>query len=324
MIDKVQPRCQHERTKKCGVTKAGTQRYKCLTCGKRFTASTRQLSGMRIDMTKATQVLSMLCEGMSVRATARLTDVSLPTILELLTLIGYRCQRFLARTVRGLEVSDVQCDEIWQFVYCKNKQTSRVISEGHPGDCGDSWTFTAIERTSKLVLAWHCGKRTGVDTEVFCAKLRHATSGHFHLSTDGYQPYATAVPRHFAGQIDFGQLVKIFGKSSAEDQRQYSPARIIGTRKEVVMGTPDEDRICTSHSERSNGTIRCFTKRMGRLTYCFSKKWSNHEAALGLFFAHYNFCRKHRTLKGASPAMAAGLTDHVWTVAELLEKLGST
>jgi hypothetical protein len=125
--------------------------------------------------------------------------------------------------------------------------------------------------------------------------------------------------RQFAGQIDFGQLIKIFGKSSVEDQRQYSPARIVGLEKETVMGTPDEDRICTSHSERMNGSIRCFTKRMGRLTYCFSKKWTNHEAALGLFFAHYNFCKKHRSIKNQTPAMASGLAYHAWTVAELLE-----
>jgi len=158
----------------------------------------------------------------------------------------------------------------------------------------------------------------------FCSKLRQATKGHFHLSTDGFRSYENAVPMYFAGQIDYGMLVKIFGKSSAEDQRQYSPARIVGANKEVVMGSPDEDRICTSHSERLNGSIRCFTKRMGRLTYCFSKKWENHEAAMGLYFAHYNFCRTHRTLKGRTPAMAAGLSDHVWTMRELLDKISST
>jgi IS1 family transposase len=255
------------------LTKAGTQRHKCLNCGKRFTASTRQLAGMRIDMDKAAQVLSMLAEGMSVEATSRLTDTHKHTILDLLALVGYRCQQFLTRTIRGLKVSDVQCDEIWQFVYCKNRQASRVISEGFSGPCGDTWTFTAIERTSKLLLAWHFGRRTFHDTMTFCSRLRHATKGHFHLSTDGFRAYENAVPMYFAGQIDYGMLVKIFGKSSAEDQRQYSPARIVGANKEVVMGRPDEDRICTSHSERMNGSIRCFTKRMGRLTYCFSKKW---------------------------------------------------
>jgi len=275
-------------------------------------------------MDKAAQVLSMLVEGMSVEATSRLTDTHKHTILDLLALVGYRCQQFLTRTIRRLNVSDVQCDEIWQFVYCKNKQAPRVIADGHPGDCGDSWTFTAIERTSKLLLAWHFGRRTFKDTMTFCSKLRQATKGHFHLSTDGFRSYENAVPMYFAGQIDYGMLVKIFGKSSAEDQRQYSPARIVGANKEVVMGSPDEDRICTSHSERLNGSIRCFTKRMGRLTYCFSKKWENHEAAMGLYFAHYNFCRTHRTLKGRTPAMAAGLSDHVWTMRELLDKISST
>lgn len=318
MIDFPRSHCLHQRTKKCGVTKAGTQRYKCLDCGKRFTASTKQLSGMRIDLAKAEQIISMLVEGMSVEATSRLTRTHKHTILHLLVMIGYRCQRFHFKAIRDLQVDDVQSDEIWQFVYCKKRNLDRVIADGHDESCGDSWTFTAIERHTKLILAYHVGRRHGTDALVFCRKLRHATKGHFHLSTDGYNAYLTAVPTYFAGQIDFGQLVKRFGKSSIEDQRTYSPARIIGCDKEVVMGSPDEDRICTSHSERSNGSIRCFTKRMARLTYCFSKKWVNHEAALDLYFAHYNFCRRHRTLRGMTPAMAAGLTDHVWTVAELL------
>ena len=323
MIDHAPNHCQHARTKKCGVTTAGTQRYKCLDCGKRFTASTNQLAGMRIDLAKATQILTMLCEGMSVAATARLTNTNKNTILDLLLLVGYRCQQFLSRAIRGLEVSDVQCDEIWQFIYCKNKNALKAWVYGRREACGDSWTFTAVERHTKLVLAWHFGKRTSADTDVFCAKLKYATKGRFHMSTDGYRPYEQSIARYFAGQVDYGQLIKIFGKSSAEDQRQYSPARIISTRKEVVMGAPDEDRICTSHTERQNGSMRCFNKRLGRLTYCFSKKWQNHEAALGLYFAHYNFCHKHRTLKGQSPAMAAGLTDHVWTVAELLTAIAA-
>ena len=313
--------CLHPRTKKCGLTKAGTQRHKCLECGKRFTASTKTLDGMRIDLDKAAQVLNMLCEGMSVEATSRLTDTHKHTILDLLVNVGYRCQRFLFKAIRGVSVEDVQCDEIWQFIYCKNKNVDRATASGFEGACGDSWTFTAVERHTKLVLAWHFGRRHGADAMVFCHKLRQATKGHFHLSTDGYNAYLSAVPMYFAGQIDYGQLVKKFGKSSFEDQRQYSPARIIGCDREVVMGTPDEDRICTSHVERHNGSIRNFTKRTCRLTYCFSKRWTNHEAQLGLYFAHYNFCRKHRSLKGQTPAMAHGLATEVWSVRELLNRI---
>jgi transposase-like protein/IS1 family transposase len=315
--------CTHEHCKKDGKTKAGTQRYLCLDCGKRFTTGTKQLDGMRIGPKRAAQVLTMLCEGMSVAGTARVTGTNKNTILSLLAIVGQRCQQFLSRKIRGIEVSDVQCDEIWQFIYCKRRNELHAWVYGRRGQFGDSWTFTAIERTTKLVLAWHFGKRTSGDADVFCAKLKYATKGHFHLSTDDYQSYNTSVPRYFAGQVDYGQLVKIFGKSSVEDQRTYSPAKIISTRKEVVMGSPDEDRICTSHSERSNGTIRNFTKRMGRLTYCFSKKWENHEAALGLYFAHYNFCRRHSSLRGQTPAMASGLADHAWTISELLTAIAA-
>jgi IS1 family transposase/transposase-like protein len=319
-----QAHCPHERTKKCGTTKAGTQRYECLDCGKRFTQSTRQLDGMRIDLDKATLVLSMLVDCVNVEAITRITGVHKHTILDLLTLVGYRCQKFLFRKIMGLQVDDVQADETWQFIYCKRKNVERSLERGAAEAIGDSYTYTAIERRTKLILAWHFGRRTGADTLAFCSKLRHATRGHFQLSTDAFNGYMQAVPACFAGRIDYGQLVKTFGKSTQEDQRQYSPAKIIKCEKEVVMGSPDEDQICTSHSERSNGSIRNFTKRMGRLTYCFSKKWVNHEMALALYFAAYNFCKKHRSLKGKTPAMAAGLTDHVWTVRELLENVSTT
>ena len=329
MIDFPHLECAHQRAKKIGFTVAGTQRYKCLNCGKKFTDSTRRLAGMRIGMDRAAQALGMICEGMSISAASRLTNTDPHTLIDLLLVTGERCKRFLDQTLVGLSVSDVQCDEIWQFIYCKRRTATKLESVGHGGRCGDSYCFTAVERTSKLLITWHFGRRFLSDTVEFCRKLRRATSGHFHLSTDGYQPYLQAVPRYFAGQIDYGMLVKSFARHTAEDARTYSPAQIVNAEKEVIMGNPDESRICTSHTERHNGTIRTFNKRMGRLTYAFSKKWDNHEMAMALEFAHYNFCHKHRTLyikgQGArTPAMAAGLTDHVWTMAELLEKLGPT
>lgn len=316
--EQIHANCRHERYKKAGTTKAGTQRYKCLDCGKRFTESTALFAGMRIGLDKAAQVIELICEGMSTRATARVTGVSLPTILELLMVVGPRCQQFLERTVRGVEASDVQCDEIWQFIYCKRRTAQKLEQIGFGGPCGDSYCFTAVERTSKLVLAWHFGRRYLSDTVEFCRKLRHATAGRFHLSTDGYQPYIQAVARQLADRVDYGMLVKIYAKGTAEDRRTYSPAPIVGMKKYAISGRPEINRICTSHTERHNGSMRTFNKRMGRLTYCFSKKWENHGAALGLYFAHFNFCRKHRTLKGRTPAMAAGIADHVWTVRELL------
>src|SRR5207253_288581 len=206
-----------------------------------------------------------------------------------------RCKLWMERMIRGIHVEDVQVDEVWQFIYSKEKQAKdlRVQSfVGYGPEIGDGWTFTAVERTTKLVVAWHFGKRFQEDTDAFCAKLSEATAGRFQLTSDGYQPYLNAVANKLGNRVDYGMLVKIFGKSTAEDQRQYSPSPIVGAKKVKISGNPAKDRICTSHTERHNGSMRCFTKRMNRLTYCFSKKWDNHAAALGLYFAHYNFCRK--------------------------------
>ena len=326
------PECKHHRRKKCGMTKAGTQRYKCLDCGKKFTAGTNALDGMRVGLDKAAQIIGMLCEGVSVRATARLTGTDPHTVIDLMLLIGWRCAEFLKRTIRGVDVEDVQVDEVWQFVYSKEKQAKDLRLQkfvNYGPEIGDCWTFTAVERTTKLVVAWHFGKRFQEDTDAFCGKLAEATSGRFQLTSDGYQPYLGAVAKTLGSRVDYGMLVKIFGKSTTEDQRQYSPSPIVGAKKVKISGNPDKDKICTSHTERHNGSMRCFIKRMARLTYCFSKKWENHEAALGLYFAHFNYCRKHESLyvkgEGArTPAMASGLTDHVWTVAELLAMIGPT
>jgi len=325
------PECTHPKTKRFGKTKAGEQRYHCCDCGKTFTESAQKLGGMRIGMDKAAQILSMLCEGMSVRATARLTSTDPHTVIDLLILVGWRCQQFLKDRLRALPVENVQVDEVWQFIYAKEKQAKDLRLDsfvGYGPKMGDSYCFTAVERATKLVIAWHFGKRLQEDTDAFCGKLAEATTGRFQLSTDGYQPYLSAVAGELGERVDYGMLIKTFGKSTTEDQRQYSPAKIIGARKKPILGNPDRKQICTSHTERNNGSMRTFIKRMGRLTYCFSKKWDNHEAALGLYFAHYNFCRAHSSLrvKGCcdqTPAMAHGVADHVWTMAELLESVSA-
>lgn len=205
---------------------------------------------------------------------------------------------------------------------CKNATAKRLK---YVGGCGDCYCYTAIERSTKLVLTWHMGKRNERHTNIFAGKLAEATTGRFHLSTDGWTAYPMAMWEHVGRRCDYGMLVKIFREGTKEDRRKYSPSKIIGTKKQRVFGIPEGKRICTSHSERLNGTIRNFCKRMGRLTYCFSKRWDNHRAALGLFFAHYNnWCRKHKSLKGDTPAMAHGIADHRWTVRELLERVLQT
>jgi IS1 family transposase len=210
----------------------------------------------------------------------------------------------------------VQCDEVWGFVNCKEKTRLRL---GHAEDRGDCYTFTAIEKTSKLMLCWHVGKRSPEGTLAFAAKLKTATSGRFQLSTDGYTPYRVAMPITFGSRVDFAQLVKVYGKP-AEGAQRYSPAEVIGTTTNVMSGHPDPGSICTSHVERLNLSIRMAVRRMTRLTNAFSKKWRNHEAAMALFLTYYNFCRVHLTLK-TTRAGAASLSDHVWSVRELLERV---
>lgn len=308
--------CQHEKVQRNGVTKAGSARYRCVLCGKSWTESTGTLAGMRIGLDKATQIIELLCEGMSVRATMRVTGTDKNTILDLLTVVGERCEKFMQESISGVFVGDVQVDEIWQFILCKNATAKR---EKMVGGCGDSYCFTAIDRQSKLLLTWHMGRRTELHCDQFIRKLDAATHGHFHISSDGFKSYPSTIRRHLAHRVDHGVMQKIYGRNVYEDQRRYSPAKIIGAARTPMLGTPYQNQICTSHVERMNGSIRNFVKRMGRLTYCFSKKWANHRAALGLFFMHYNYCRKHGSLKGLTPAMAHGLATEVWGVRKMLE-----
>jgi IS1 family transposase len=272
---------------------------------------------------KAILCLRMLLEGNSVRSTERLTGVHRDTIISLMVALGERCQSFLSRTIKDMPIDDVEADEIWAFVGCKEKTRLR---HGYSEEVGDAYCFIGIERTTKLVLAWHLGKRTPESTLYFAVKLRDVTGGRFQLSTDGFTPYRHIVPLVFNNSIDFAQLVKVYG-TSAEGEHRYSPATIIDTHQLAIMGRPDEDRVCSSHAERSNLTMRMSIRRLTRLTNAHSKKWENHEAALALYFAYYNYCRPHATLTEymgykCSPAMKAGLAEHVWSVGDLL--IGAT
>jgi IS1 family transposase len=274
------------------------------------------LGGMIIDLDRAEMILGMLCEGSSVRAVARLTSTDPHTVIKLLVLVGKRCKRLMARQIRNLIVGRVQCDEVWQFIYCKEKTATK---RSYGPEVGDSYLWTGIERDTKLILAWHLGKRTAWDAEKFCDNLLDATHGHFQLSTDAFTAYPNAIARRFSQRVDYGQVVKIFGSENPKDEaRRYSPARIMECRKKAIFGDPDKRDICTSHVERHNLSLRTFLRRMTRLAIGFSKKWENHEAAVALCLAHYNFCRIHRTLK-TTPAVAHGVADAPWTIRELIE-----
>src|SRR5579871_3055883 len=292
-----------------GKDRNGNQRYRCMACKKTFIVTdAKPLGTMRIDQRDAVFALRLLLEGTSVRAVERLTGLHRDTICDLVATVGRNCQRFLDAKIRDVKVEDVQCDEVWGFVGCKEK-TRQLL--GHDMSMGDAYCFTAIERNTKLLVAWHLGKRSNEDNWEFLNKLYFATSrNRFQLSTDGYTPYGNSVPLVFQFGVDFSQLIKKYGGSSDRSATaRYSPAQIIGVEKTHGCGNPDMDRVCTSHVERSNLTMRMQIRRMTRLTNAHSKKWTNHEAMLALFFAWYNFVRVHSTIK-TTPAVAHGLTDH--------------
>jgi IS1 family transposase len=265
---------------------------------------------------KAMSVLQHLVEGCSVRSTSRMTDVHPRTVLNLLTLAGEKCDRLMSERIRGLQVKNVECDELWGYVGMKEKTKSRKGTE--ETTLGDAWTFVAIERHSKLVLAWHLGRRTESDTEAFTEKLARATKGSFQITTDGFKPYQDAVVLSLGAQkVDFAQLVKLY-VASAESETRYSPPECTGCKKVPVYGNPDMKSVSTSISERQNLTMRMQMRRLTRLTNAFSKKWDKLHAMLALYFGWYNFCRVHQTLR-VTPAMEAGITDHIWEIRELLE-----
>lgn len=302
--------------KRFGRHRNGLQRFRCNQCRKTYTEDhQRPLDEMRLPTEKAEAVLRLLLEGMSIRSAERVTGVYRNTIFRLLVLAGERCQRLMEEKLVNLDVRDVEVDEIWGFV--GKKEGHRTAAEQGAAEIGDCYCFIGMERNTKLVLTHYLGKRTRPATEHFVAKLAAATSEHpYQLTTDGFSPYVKAVKRHLSGRVHFGQLVKVYA-GPREGEQRYSPPEVVRAVPHRVTGYPQKDRICTSHIERQNLSIRMGMRRMTRLTNAFSKKWENLEAAYALWFAYYNWCRKHQTLR-ETPAMRQGLTDHQWTVAELV------
>jgi transposase-like protein/IS1 family transposase len=313
------PTCQAE-CRKYGKNRNGSQRHRCDVCKKNYTdEATRPADRRKLDRSKLVMALRLFLEGNSIRSTERLLNVHRDTIMDLIVRAGIACKDFHTAMVRDVEVTDVECDELWSFVGCKER-TKRENEYGE--DKGDCYTFTALERESKLLLTWHVGKRDSDSTERFCYKLRHATAGHFQVSTDGFRPYGPAMFEALYGRVEYGRVIKTFGPvPESRGASRYSPPQVIGIEKVAEMGQPDLDYVCTSHVERQNLSIRMAVRRFTRLTNAHSKKWANHDAAIALYFVYYNFCRVHSSI-GTTPAVKAGLTDRKWTVEELLEKIG--
>jgi transposase-like protein/IS1 family transposase len=298
-----------------GKHRNGLRRFRCPRCKKTYTeAHRRVMDSMYIPHEKAVMALRLLLEGNSIRSTERITDLDRNTIMSLLVKAGDRCNSLLTERIVNLTVTDVQADELWGFV--QKKEGHKTEDDG--AEVGDAYCFVAIERHSKLVLAWHLGKRTAKSTDNFIGKLAYAISPdcRFQLTTDGFGPYVSAVKMLLRGRADFAQLVKVYS-SPREGEQRYSAGEVVEAVPVPIMGLPKRNRICTSHVERQNLSIRMGMRRMTRLTNGFSKKWENLESAYALWFAYYNFCRVHKTLR-VTPAMESGLTDHVWTIADLM------
>ena len=306
--------CQHETTHKHGRTAANLQRFKCADCGKTFTEyRPKPIGNMRIDLDRACMALNLLVEGTSVRTAERIVGLHRDTICALIISVGPNLDRFHQRAVVNVPVQDVQIDEIWDFVGKKSRQ----VQEGEVG-VGDAWTYTAIERETKILLSYHFGKRNAVDTDRFLTKLRHAVDDtqRYQITSDGFQAYRYGVPLALGSIVDFGQLIKRY--SASQTETRYSPAAIVSCERVSRFGSPAEDRICTSHVERMNLTIRMSLRRFTRLTNAFSKSLDHHTAMQSIFFSWYNWCRKHSTI-GCTPAMASGLIEKPLTIRQLLE-----
>jgi len=277
------------------------------------------ISMNRLSTERRAQILGMLTEGMSLRATTRLAGVSVNTVSKLLVDIGDACSDYQDRTMRGLSCKRLECDEIWSFIGAKAKH----VQPEHPVDWGDVWTWVAIDADTKLVPAWYIGARTATDAMEFMTDVARRLDTRAQLTTDGHSSYLVAVDRAFGGDIDYAMLVKIYGQDPQPDKR-YSPAVCLGTERTVISGDPDPALISTSYIERQNLTMRMAMRRFTRLTNAFSKKIENHAAAVALHFMHYNFARPHKSLKNPyprTPAMAAGVADHVWTLREIASLL---
>jgi transposase-like protein/IS1 family transposase len=309
--------------KKNGKDQNGNQRYRCNKCARTFAEpQDKPLGNMYLPIETAALIIALLVEGNSLRSTEHLTGVDINTIMKLLVIAGEKCERLLDDRIKDVPVRDVECDEIWAFVAMKQKTVNKNICRyeyGEEDKLGDAYTFVAFERNTKLVLAWHLGRRTFDHTWAFTKKLDRATADHtFQITTDGFAQYRDAIEMELGHKnVDFAQLIKVYATPDSHEHR-YSPPVVVDIITNVISGNPDPKRICTSIVERQNLTIRMQMRRFTRLTNAFSKKWENLKAALALFFAFYNFCRPHSSIKKQTPAMASGLTDHVWTIQELL------
>jgi len=272
----------------------------------------------KLNIERKTQVIKVLCEGNSIRSTARITGTAINTVVKLLREVGSACLEYQDKVMHNLPCKHIQCDEIWSFVYSKEKN----VPEKHIGELGygDVWTWTSLDADTKLVPCWLVGLRSAEYGYHFMNDLKSRLANRVQLTTDGHTVYLWAVEDAFGAEVDYAMLVKIYGPEPQAEKR-YGSATCLSAEKHVIQGKPDYDKISTSFAERQNLTMRMSMRRFTRLTNAFSKKLENHKCALALYFMHYNFARPHKTLAypyPKTPAMAAGLTDHIWGIEEIV------
>lgn len=264
------------------------------------------------------RILHLLCEGNSIRAATRLTSASKKAISRLMVDAGQAADWYQDRVFRNLTCRRIQVDEIWAFVYAKQKNVA--TAKKAPANAGDIWTWTAIDADTKLIPSWFIGGRDSDAAIIFMDDLQSRLAGRVQLTSDGHKAYLEAVEGAFGGDVDYAQLVKIYGASSDSAKGRYSPAECTGARKERIEGNPDMKHVSTSFAERQNLNVRMHTRRFTRLTNGFSKKVENHAHSVALFALYYNFVRIHKTLR-TTPAMAAGVTKRLWEMADIVDVL---
>jgi IS1 family transposase len=261
------------------------------------------------------RILHLICEGSSIRAVTRLTGASKNTVIKLMIDAGKACAAYHNEHVRGVKARRVQCDEIWSFVYSKQKNVATAKRKDLA--YGDAWTWTAIDADSKLIISYLVGGRDSDYAIALMDDLRSRVSDRLQLTSDGHRAYLEAVEGAFGGDIDYAMLIKLYGAAPETAKGRYSPAECIGARKRIIEGNPDPQHISTSYAERANLTMRMHMRRYTRLTNGFSKKVENHAHSMALFTTYYNFVRIHKTLR-VTPAMAAGVSDRLWEVSDIV------
>lgn len=272
----------------------------------------------RLPVATRVQILSMLCEGSSMRSISRVADVSANTVDRYLVLAGKACSAFHDVTVRNLTAKRIQCDEIWSFVGMKEKTAKKKADkDARPANVGDVWTWTAIDADSKLIVSWLLGSRDAGAAYEFMTDVAGRLANRVQLTTDGHAAYLSAVEGAFGRAVDYAQIVKVYGADAKDDARRYSPAVCMGAEKHEIMGHPKSEHISTSYIERSNLTLRMANRRFTRLTNAFSKKLANHAHMVALYTCWYNFVKMHKSV-GCTPAMAAGVVDTLWSMSDLV------